>query len=93
MLQQEARHLAGANDADAHAIKAVLGQLQLRKLCCCRADRHCTRGDGGFCTHALAPRDSLFEEAVEMPAKAWAILAHFVHLLDLCQDLALPHDE
>ena len=35
----------------------------------------------------------LLEQPIQLPAKTWDILAHRVDVLDLCQYLALAHDE
>lgn len=82
-----------SENAHLAVIKVVGGQLELREFCGCRGDRDGAGRDGGLSAHALASSDSLFEEAIQLAAKAGRVLAHFIHLLHLCQDLALSHDQ
>ena len=58
VLDQQPGHLASADDAHISICKVVAGQLELRELCCCRADRDSARGDGGLSTHTLACRST-----------------------------------
>ncbi len=73
--------------------KIVAGQLQLREL-----GRGAGHGHGAACdrrlrAHALAGRDGLLEQAVEVAPKTGRRLPDLVHLPDLRQDLPLAHHQ